>query len=115
MFTVSHPTVNQYVRALIEALDRAKALEVFHTTVAGGRRRVNIPRQKIRQHPYRETVRLLAQRLGQERLIRHETGWASVDAVAQEFDCQVSRSLTAGGALYCYELWPPFVRPHGLV
>jgi glycosyltransferase involved in cell wall biosynthesis len=103
MITVSHPTVNQYVRALVGALDEVSQLEVFHTTIAGGRRRVKIPQQKIRQHPYRETVRLLAQRLGQEWLIRHETGWASVDAVAQEFDREVSRSLTAGGAVYCYE------------
>jgi Glycosyl transferases group 1 len=103
MITVSHPTVNQYVRALVGALDEVGQLKVFHTTIAGGRRRVNIPRQKIRQHPYRETVRLLAQRVGQKRLIRHETGWASVDAVAQEFDWEVSRNLTAGGAVYCYE------------
>ena len=72
MITVSHPTINQYVRALIEALDRARALEVFHTTIAGGRRRVNITPQKIRQHPYRETLRLLAQRLGQNWLVRHK-------------------------------------------
>ena|ERR1700693_2276244 len=103
MFTVSHPTVNQYVRALVEALDRGGVLEVFHTTIAGGRRQVNITRQKIRQHPYREALRLLAQRLSQNWLIRHESGWASVDAVAEEFDRQVSMTLTPGAAVYCYE------------
>ena len=103
MITVSHPTINQYVRALTEALDRARALEVFHTTIAFGRRRVNITGKKVRQHPYRETLRLLAQRLGQNWLVRHESGWASVDAVAEEFDRQVSMTLTPGAAVYGYE------------
>ena len=103
MIIVSHPTVNQYVRALVGDLDRVNKLEAFHTTIAGGIRRVKLKREKVRQHPYRETIRLLAQRLGHDWLIRHESGWASVDAVAQEFDRQVSMSLASGAAVYCYE------------
>jgi glycosyltransferase involved in cell wall biosynthesis len=108
MISVSHPTVNQYVRALVGALDRRGELQEFHTTLALGRRSLKIARRKVRQHPWREIFRLLAQRFGQDGLIHHESGWASVDAVAQEFDRKVSKSLTQEAALYCYEdsaLW----------
>jgi len=103
MIIVSHPTVNQYVRALVTALVRRGALHEFHTTLAVGRRSICIGKDKIRQHPYRELVRLLGQRLHQDWLVRHETGWASVDAVARQFDRQVSANLTKGISVYCYE------------
>jgi glycosyltransferase involved in cell wall biosynthesis len=103
MITVSHPTVNQYVRALVTALDRRSELRELHTTIAIGRRSVGIPRRKIRQHPYREILRLLSQRWQHDWLVRHESGWASIDAVAQEFDRHVSRTLGKDGAVYCYE------------
>jgi len=103
MLTVSHPTVNQYVRALVSALDCRGALLEFHTTFAVGRRSVNIGKHKLRQHPYRETLRLLGQRLRLGWLIRHEIGWASVDAVAREFDRCVAQGLADDEAVYCYE------------
>jgi glycosyltransferase involved in cell wall biosynthesis len=103
MIIVSHPTVNQYVRALVAALVRRGALHEFHTTLAVERRSVPIAKNKIRQYPYRELVRLLGQRLHQDWLVRHETGWASVDAVARQFDRQVSKNLTKGVSIYCYE------------
>jgi glycosyltransferase involved in cell wall biosynthesis len=103
MLTVSHPTVNQYVRALVAALDRRGALLEFHTTFAVGRRSVNIGKHKLRQHPYRETLRLLGQRLRLGWLTRHEIGWASVDSVAREFDRCVAQGLADDGAVYCYE------------
>jgi glycosyltransferase involved in cell wall biosynthesis len=103
MITVSHPTVNQYVRALVTALDRRSELRELHTTIAIGQRSVGIARGKIRQHPGREIVRLLGQRSKQHWLVRHESGWASVDAVAQEFDRHVSKTLGKNGAVYCYE------------
>jgi glycosyltransferase involved in cell wall biosynthesis len=103
MITVSHPTVNQYVRALLQALEAANELREFHTTIAIGRRAVNIDRSKVRPHPGREILRLVSQRLQQDWLIRHEFGWASVDAVAQDFDRQVADSLDDRAAIYCYE------------
>jgi glycosyltransferase involved in cell wall biosynthesis len=103
MITVSHPTVNEYVRALVCALDRHGVLQKFHTTIAFGQRSVDVARYKIRQHPHREILRLLGQRLRQDWLIHHESGWASVDAVAQEFDRNVSKSLVEGCGVYCYE------------
>jgi glycosyltransferase involved in cell wall biosynthesis len=105
MITVSHPQVNQYVRALLAALDEQGELQEFHTTLSVGRRSAGIRegRQKIRQHPYREIVRLAAQRFGQDWLIRHGSGLASSDAVAIEFDRQVAKRLTHCSAVYCYE------------
>jgi hypothetical protein len=103
MISVSHPTVNQYVRALLKALEKIGQLQEFHTTFAIGRRTVKIAGFKIRQHPCREGVRLLGQRLSQDWLIRHETGSASVDAVAQEFDRWVSKRLGNAAGVYCYE------------
>jgi len=103
MITVSHPNVNPYVRALLAALDERGALQEFHTTLSVGQRRVAIERRKVHQHPYREFARLLAQRFGQEWLIRHDAGLASTDAVAQEFDRQVAKRLNSSSAIYCYE------------
>jgi hypothetical protein len=42
MITLSHPTVNGYVRALLQALDEIGGLEAFHTTLAVRRRAVKI-------------------------------------------------------------------------
>jgi glycosyltransferase involved in cell wall biosynthesis len=103
MITVSHPTVNGYVRALLQGLDETGKLQAFHTTLAVGRRAVRIARGKVRQHPCREVARLLGQRFRQDWLIRHESGWASVDAVAQEFDRHVSKRLSGTTDIYCYE------------
>lgn len=103
MIILSHPTVNQYVRELVCALDQRGALMEFHTTIASGRRAVDLDRHKIRQHPYREVLRLLGQRLKQNWLICHESGLASIEAVAQDFDRQVSNAFIKGSAVYCYE------------
>jgi glycosyltransferase involved in cell wall biosynthesis len=103
MISVCHPTVNGYVRALLQGLDDCGQLHEFHTTIAVGRRAVQIAGAKVRQHPYREIVRLLGRRFRQEWLIRHESGWASVDAVAQAFDREVSKCLGETAGVYCYE------------
>jgi glycosyltransferase involved in cell wall biosynthesis len=103
MLSVSHPTVNQYVRALIVALEAVDELHLFHTTLASGRRSVKIARSKVRLHPFPEVWRLIGQRLSQDWLVRHESGWASVDSVAQAFDRQVSKSLDGMANVYCYE------------
>jgi glycosyltransferase involved in cell wall biosynthesis len=103
MLSVSHPTVNQYVRALIDALEAVGKLQEFHTTLTMGRRSVKIPGSRVRLHPFPEVLRLIGQRFGQDWLIRHESGWASVDAVAQAFDRQVARSLDGTASVYCYE------------
>jgi glycosyltransferase involved in cell wall biosynthesis len=103
MIIVSHPNVNQYVRALLVALESRGELQEFHTTLSFGRRSVPIPRKKIYQHVYLESMRLLGQRFRQDWLIRHDSGFASVDAVARMLDRQVARRVKSNTAIYCYE------------
>jgi starch synthase len=109
---LSHPTGNAFVREAALALAEAGLLEEFHTTLAffgAGwrgelRRRVypNELRKSTHRHPLREAVRVVAGRLGWDSLIRHETGWASVDAVYRSLDRKVARAVSTG-AVYCYE------------
>jgi glycosyltransferase involved in cell wall biosynthesis len=105
MITVSHPQVNQYVRALLAGLLKHQALYEFYTTLSVGKRRIDIPgiNPKVRQFPCREVARLIAQRLGQEWLTRHNSGVLCSDAVAQEFDRYVANHLNSSSATYCYE------------
>jgi glycosyltransferase involved in cell wall biosynthesis len=100
---VSNPTVNPYVRALLIGLHRQGLLKEFHTTLAFGRRGVDLPRSLVFQHPGREVVRLLSLKIGWSFLAQHEAGFASVDAVAQSFDRIVSRRLPEVNGVYCYE------------
>ena len=103
MIIVSHPNVNQYVRALLVALESRGELQEFHTTLSFGRRSVPIPRKKIYQHVYLESLRLLGQRFRQNWLVRHDSGFASIDAVARMLDRQVARRVKSNAAIYCYE------------
>jgi starch synthase len=112
MTVLVHPTGNAFVREAALALAEGGLLEQFHTTLAffgndwrGEFRRRAYPealRKFTRLHPQREAVRLVAARLGWEFLLRHETGWASVDAVYRSLDRNVARKVSSG-AVYCYE------------
>jgi glycosyltransferase involved in cell wall biosynthesis len=112
MFILSHPTGNAFVREAALALAEAGLLEEFHTTLAffgngwrGELRRRVYPdalRKFTRRHPWREAARLVAGRLGVDSLIRHETGWASVDAVYRSLDREVAKAVSSP-AVYCYE------------
>jgi glycosyltransferase involved in cell wall biosynthesis len=103
MLIVSHPTVNQYVRALLGALEAKGQLQEFHTTLSFGRRRVAIPERKIFQHSHLELVRLLGERLRQNWIYSHDSGLASIDAVARMLDRHVAKRVKPGVAMYCYE------------
>jgi glycosyltransferase involved in cell wall biosynthesis len=103
MIVVSHPTVNQYVRALVTALSERQRLKTFHTTLTFGSRTIDIPHDKLRRHPFLEIAGLVCQRLGWQSPIRHETGWASVDSVARALDKSVARTLENGDLVYSYE------------
>lgn len=124
--TLSHPTGNANVRAVLRGLQRAGNLGEFHTTIAAPasclgrsslfnigadafRRRQfdEVPWSKIYLHPYRETLRHIAPHLGFTFLTRHETGFASVDAVYRHLDWSVaeriSRNPGSVSAVYAYE------------
>lgn len=119
---LSHPTGNTNVRALLGALEEAGRLEAFLTTVAIvksdwylqllpksftrelQRRTYHLPTSRVDAYPYRELVRLVAQRLGPRGLCAHETGWASIDAVWRELDCRAARRRSSRlGGVYAYE------------
>jgi glycogen synthase len=71
------------------------------------RRFQEVPWSKIRLHPARELVRQIRQEGRTRALVRHETGWASVDAVYAALDRAVAASLRRSGsevrAVYAYE------------
>ncbi len=120
---ISHPTGNTFVRALIEYSHNIGVLDSFHTTIAYRdghwtnrlvpgkirtqlkRRGYPVPDNMIRRHPFRETVRLLASKLGLAPLTRHGEGWASMDEVYRELDLKTAATLENSDAshLHCYE------------
>jgi glycosyltransferase involved in cell wall biosynthesis len=120
---VSHPTGNAFVRALIEQAHKKDLLESFHTTIAYRdehwisrlmpigvrgqyeRRAYPIPDELIHRHPFRETIRLVAAKIGLAKLTDHETGWASLDEGYCELDRKTAQSLNSSRAthVHCYE------------
>ena len=123
MILLAHPTGNANVRHAALALRRRRLLGEFWTCLnyrdralfrllPGGvrrqlQRRANPPELLPCLHtfPVRELARLLAPRAGLDRLVRHETGMFSIDAVYRALDRRVSRRLRAGDfrGIYAYE------------
>lgn len=124
---LAHPTGNEFVRALINALSQQGMLAEFDTTVAADpaspwlkmlpgsvrqewlRRTYPIPQNEIVTHPLRELGRMILPRLGLKSAVKHETGWASVDAVYRNLDHKVADRLSSlkngnkPDAIYAYE------------
>jgi glycosyltransferase involved in cell wall biosynthesis len=127
MILLSHPTGNANVRAVLEALDRADLLAKFITTLAWSqnspllqalptnprvqmaRRGYDLPHYKIKIHPARETVRLLAEKLQLHSLTRDGKAWASLDRVGRDLDGFAAEYLDQNHerlkirAVYAYE------------
>ena len=120
MILLSHPTGNANVRAVLAALENAGELESFHTSVgvADGvaaswhnnllqKRHFPVPASKFKSRPFREIIRMAANKTRFRLLTRHETGWASIDAVYRDLDRAVSAQLLRNAkrpfGVYCYE------------
>jgi glycosyltransferase involved in cell wall biosynthesis len=123
MILISHGTGNQFVRAALEAFDRAGMLGEFWTTLnwnSGSVANYLLPpriretlqrrafpeefRSRTRTIPSRETVRLFAGAIGIRS--KHETGAFSVDAVLRELDRRVAgrvRKIDNVDSVYAYE------------
>ncbi len=122
----SHPTGNANVRAALTGLFEAGLLEKFCTTLAAypgniwgwlGKSRPGRQLQRRKydgrlrsrtvQHPWRELGRMLATSLKLSKLVRHETGAFSIDAVYHEQDRVAARYLRknprAFTGVYAYE------------
>lgn len=111
MILVSHPTGNTFVRALLSGLQQLQRLGSYATSLgfAGSpawsallpngfkkeieRRAYELPEDRLRSFPWREMGRLVSQRLKVSAPLRHETGWASVDAVYRSLDSKVAQLL----------------------
>ena len=124
---LTHPAGNQNLRAVLAATEGAGLLARFATTVAAfagdapsrllpgslrrewQRRGFDIAPGKVLTHPGRELARMLASKAGWQGAVRHEAGFASPDAVFQDFDRFVAGRLPALareqglGAVYAYE------------
>jgi glycosyltransferase involved in cell wall biosynthesis len=123
MILVSHAIGNQFVRALLEAFDRAGMLREFWTGVSWNPnstlnpllptrlretlQRRSFPetiRSRTRTMPLREIVRLLRGALGIQS--QDETGAFSVDAIFRHLDRRVAarlRRIDNVDSVYCYE------------
>lgn len=122
-----HPTGNANVRAALNGLHEHGLLSGFYTTVACfpgnaydrlGRMNAFSEFRKrsfesgleplTRTRPFRELSRLVASRAGLKRLVKHETGVFSIDAVYRSMDAYVSGRIKKGqlentDAVYAYE------------
>jgi len=123
MIDFIHPTGNQNVRQVLQALDEKGMLGTFHTTLGFpsetwtrflpgplraecARRTYPISPDKIDAHPGREAIRLVSQKLKWKSLTQHETGWASIDQVYRDLDRTVAqriRQRTGLEGVYGYE------------
>jgi glycosyltransferase involved in cell wall biosynthesis len=123
MTLLSHPTGNEFVRALLEAFDHAGMLGEFWTTLSwNSKSPINrvMPRRlreilqrrsfsgtiraRTRTVPEREMIRLLAGTVGLTS--KHETGAFSIDAVLRELDRKVAdrlRKIDNCDSVYAYE------------
>src|SRR5437763_8526872 len=108
MILVVHPFGNANVRAVLQAFEHARLLSRFVTTIGWSknsypelsdhirgklRRNYPLPAERIDIHPLREAVRLFALTSGLRPLIRHETGWASIDRVWRAIDHKAATCL----------------------
>lgn len=112
MILHAHPTGNANVRALVRYWHETGRLARFVTTIGVsaestwprvlptslveglGRRTYPVPTSKMVHRPLRESVRLVAGRVGLPFVDRHESGWASVDAVYRDLDRFVADGLS---------------------
>jgi glycosyltransferase involved in cell wall biosynthesis len=124
---ISHPTGNRNVRAVITSLAKADMLGGFNTTLVANadalwlklmpqnirtewlRRTFPVSRASIHTRPVLELARMTMPRLGYNKCIEHEKGWASIDAVYHDLDKYNARQLVNNAAknkidaVYAYE------------
>ena len=125
MLTISHPTGNQNLRALLSGVEGAGLLDAFHTSVASFEgnwlykaaalpglsefRRRSFPKsiqRRTQQHPLYDLTRILALRAGATKLTRKESAPFSIDSVYHDLDRKVAKGLRYAKdtrAVYAYE------------
>ena len=111
MISVSHPTGNTFVRALLKELDDRKEMGLFFTTIGCGhdsllrrplqRRSYPIPTRKVITHSWPELKRLIGSRLPFGAARRN----APVDWIYRKLDQWVADRLPKSETtvIHCYE------------
>lgn len=121
---VSHPTGNANVRAVAESFAKNGILAAFYTCIATypgniwyklskikplaefGRRSFNpVLRPYTKLYPFKELGRMISLKGKLKSLIKHETGYFSVDSIYRSLDKFVASKLKRGNvsAVYGYE------------
>jgi len=125
MVILVHPTGNANVRHAAQALNEVGLLSEFWTSLYWRRERAlqymlpgsvrqlfdrrafpQVPRELVRCHPWLEIGRLLASQMGLSKIVRHETGLLSVDAIYRSLDRRVAKRLHRSSdvfAVHAYE------------
>jgi glycosyltransferase involved in cell wall biosynthesis len=111
MISVSHPTGNTFVRALLQELHHRDELTQFYTTLGCGsdsifsrplkRRTYPIPSKKISTHSWPELQRLIGARMS----LSGKSGQAPVDPIYRKLDQWVAEQLPKHKpkVIHCYE------------
>jgi glycosyltransferase involved in cell wall biosynthesis len=124
---ISHPTGNEFSKAAVKSFYSEDILQSYYTGLASfpgtflyqigsikalsdiKRRSVQKElRHYVHTHPFKELMRLLSIKAGNKKLIEHETGFFSVDAVYKNLDKYVSKKLVSekhkgASVMYAYE------------
>ena len=124
---ISHPTGNEFSKAALKGFLNEQMLQSYYTAFASfpgtfaynlgslkwfsdiQRRSLDKSCKKfVHTHSLKELIRLIAVKAGNKNLVKHETGFFSVDAVYENLDKYVSRKLTAekskgASVMYAYE------------
>jgi len=124
MIVVSHPTGNQFVRALLAVLQKKQLLAAFFTTLNApresvlqllprsireqiARRAFDLPRSSVTTRPIREIARLFAGASGMDSLVMHEKAGLRWMAVYRDLDyacaARIKRGIPDASAVHCYE------------
>lgn len=124
---VSHPTANQFVRALLKGFIKENILYEFHTSIAAfpdtmlnklgsinafsefKRRRFDLELKSFTKvWPLMETGRIIANKIGLTILTTRESGFFCVDAIYRNMDKKIASTLKEAAkngvnAVYAYE------------
>jgi len=109
MITLSHPTGNQNVRQVLQALNEKAWLDSLHTTLGWHqnawclkipwgsshlkKRAYALPQDKVYSYPYKEIMRLLLRYCYNHPWTTHESGRFCVDAVYRDLDQRFSNYI----------------------
>jgi len=112
MILLSHPTGNEFVRAALDAFDRAGMLGEFWTTLNSNQKSLMnrlLParlRRVSARRAFSETIRSRTQTVPFREMLRLFTGAFSVDAVLRDLDRKVAdrlRKIDNVDSVYAYE------------